>query len=133
MRSLLAAAGAAALLAAPLATPPASAAGGVTIVCAATKLGRVSATCNAVGVVGTRVVRGQVQLDWTEAGSCPTSTANGTMTGALSLHFTWTRVGPTGVISTVGDLTGSGPVTWSSACADGGPASIPLVIHITGT
>ena len=116
MRRLLPAAAAATALLAPLA-PPAHAAGSVVLTCTVHYSGGTgTAECTAAGIVGTAVVSGAVHLNFSTQPNCPGATAVGSASGALNLAFVLTRVGPTGVVTTTGDINGAGLAQFSQPC-----------------
>lgn len=70
--------------------------------------------------------------------TCPaTGSAAGTVTGAINVNFTLTRLGSLAVISTTGEITGAGianiVVTSPLGNPCGGPADLQLAGTLTGT
>lgn len=61
-----------------------------------------------------------------------TGTANGTTTGVIDVIFDWTRVGAVAVISTSGDINGSGVAAFKVTSPVGVPCGGPVTAQVVG-
>lgn len=123
MRPVLRAGLAAAALLASTATP-ASAQGAVVVNCRVTyRLGAYTngaGTCQVTGEVnGTLYVLASSSMAFSVLPGtlprCLDDRAMGSMSGALSISYNWSRVGEAGVFSTSGDVNGTAVATFSEA------------------
>jgi hypothetical protein len=62
-----------------------------------------------------------------------TGDAAGTTAGDVNVSFEWIRVGATAVITTSGDIDGSGTATFTVTSPPGNPCGMPVTAHVTGT
>jgi hypothetical protein len=120
LRSAVLAIGAAATIATG-ATPASAAPGAVaflgtaTIDCFGCGLSQGTADLAVLGVVNGGAASGAAHAVYTvtPTGNCLVSgVAEGTVTGAVNVAFTWVRVGAVAVISTAGDINGTGVGTF---------------------
>lgn len=66
-----------------------------------------------------------VLLSFTASNNCPQQSATGTATGGgLAFSFTWQRNGTSGVMTTSGNPTGVGVLTFSSPCQMSGETMV---------
>jgi hypothetical protein len=135
-----------ALAFAPAAVPPASATGTGELAFAGTMSFRCfgcgtsygTADLTLTGGYGTvPMVARTAHADFTDVESggvdCViTSSAWGTITGAVNLSFYWTSVGAYAVMGTTGDIDGSGFTTFTITSPVGVPCGGPVTAQITG-
>jgi hypothetical protein len=86
-----------------------------------------TASLTGVGVAGGAVVNGAAHASYSvnESAASPgcviSGTASGSVTGAIAVQFNWSRVGAVAVISTTGDIDGTGVAAFAVTSPAGNP------------